>query len=395
MSLTLPVQVGPSPITINRDDRILVTRPDARIEAGEEQGFFTSDTRFVSAYDVWLNGRPPVLLNAAPIRYFSARYEFTNPALIGASGPIPAGTLALRIDRTVSGGLHEDLDLVNYGRDVAIVTIELRIHSDFADIFDVKEHQLVRRGTMQTRWLSSAREIRTSYANRSFRPELVIRVERAGSVPQFANGKLTFVAVVRPKDAWHVCLKWLPMADGDGRPATLGCSALTESRAGIVGPALPYVGLSTPNHSVRSAWEQAVRDMEALRLHDRQDGREAVISAAGVPWFVTLFGRDALLVGMLGISGYPEFAAGALERLAELQATDHDPERDMEPGKIPHEIRRGELTRLGLLPFAPYYGTHDATSLFVVLLSYLYQWTGDRSLVQRYLANAEAASEWI
>ncbi len=395
MSLTLPVQVGPSTITINRDDRILVTRPDGRIEADAEQGFFSSDTRFVSAYDVWLNGRPPVLLNAAPIRYFSARHEFTNPALIDASGPIPAGTLALRIDRTVWGGLHEDYDLVNYGRQVAIVTLEVRIHSDFADIFDVKQHALVRRGTLQTRWFSTAREIRTSYVNGSFRPELVIGVQRAGSAPQFANGRLTFVAVMPPKDVWHVCLEWLPMADGDGRPATLGCNALTEDRAGIVGPKLPYVGLSTPNRSVHSAWEQAVRDMEALRLHDRQDDRKAVIAAAGVPWFVTLFGRDSLLVGMLGISGYPEFAAGALERLAELQATEDDPERDMEPGKIPHEVRRGELTRLGLLPFAPYYGTHDATCLFIVLLSYLYQWTGDRSLVQRYLANAEAARHWM
>ncbi len=395
MSLTLPIQVGPATITINRDDRVLVTRPDARIEADGEQGLFASDTRFVSAYDVWLNGRAPVLLNSAPIRYFSARYEFTNPALIDPSGPIPASTLALRLDRTISGGLHEDYDLVNYGRDVAIVTLDLRIHSDFADIFDVKEHELVRRGTIQTRWFSSAREIRTSYVNRSFRPELVIRVERASSAPQFANGKLTFVAIVPPKGVWHTCLEWLPIADGDGRPETLGCNALTESRAGIVGPALPYVGLSTPNHSVRSAWEQAVRDMEALRLHDRQNGREAVIAAAGVPWFVTLFGRDSLLVGMLGISGYPEFAAGALQRLAELQATEDDPERDMEPGKIPHEVRRGELTRLGLLPFAPYYGTHDATSLFVVLLSYLYQWTGNRSLIERYLANAEAANSWI
>jgi glycogen debranching enzyme len=395
MSLTLPVQVGPSTITINRDDRILVTGPDARIDADAEQGFFTTDTRFVSAYDLWLNGRRPVLLNAAPIRYFSARYQFTNPALMDASGPIPASSLALRLDRTVAGGLHEDYDLVNYGRGVAIVTLEIRIHSDFADIFDVKEHELVRRGTMQTRWFPGAGEIRTRYVNGSFRPELVIRVERADSPPQLANGKLTFVAVVPPKDVWHVCLKWLPMADRDGRPETLGCSALTESRAGIIGPALPYVGLATPNDAVRSAWEQAVRDMEALRLHDRHDGREAVIAAAGVPWFVTLFGRDSLLVGMLGISGYPEFAAGALQRLAELQATVDDPQRDMEPGKIPHEVRRGELTRLGLLPFAPYYGTHDATSLFIVLLSYLYQWTGDRSLVLRYLANAEAASDWI
>ncbi len=119
------------------------------------------------------------------------------------------------------------------------------------------------------------------------------------------------------------------------------------------------------------------------------------IPAAGVPWFVTLFGRDSLIVSMQGISGFPEFASGALRRLSELQATADDPERDMEPGKIPHEIRHGELAQLEILPFEPYYGTHDATSLFVIVLSYLYHWTGDERVLRRYLPNAEAAMAWI
>jgi glycogen debranching enzyme len=98
---------------------------------------------------------------------------------------------------------------------------------------------------------------------------------------------------------------------------------------------------------------------------------------------------------MQGISGYPEFAAGALRRLAELQATGDDPERDMEPGKIPHEIRHGELAQLGILPYRPYYGTHDATSLYVIVLSYLYQWLGDAAILRRYIAHAESAMAWI
>ncbi|MBA2489566.1 MAG: amylo-alpha-1,6-glucosidase [Chloroflexi bacterium] len=395
MSLTLPVQVGPGNITINRDDRILVSAPDGGIEPDAEQGFFASDTRFVSAYGATLNGRRPVLLNSAPIRYFSVRHEFTNPALLDSDGSIPASTLGLRLDRTVAGGVHEDYDLVNYGVRPVVVVLELRIESDFADLFDVKGHQLVRRGTLQTRWFPRAGELRTSYRNRTFRPGLVVRVERASSRPQFANGRLTFVALIVPKDVWHVCIKWLPIIDIGERPTTLGCNALTEDRAGIVGPELPFVGLSTTNDGVRRAWEQAVRDMEALRLHDRLDSGGAVVPAAGVPWFVTLFGRDSLLTGMLGIGGYPEFAAGALRRLSELQATRHDPERDMEPGKILHEIRRGELTQLGLLPFAPYFGTHDATSLFVILVSYLYQWAGDEDVLRRYLSAVESAMRWI
>jgi glycogen debranching enzyme len=119
------------------------------------------------------------------------------------------------------------------------------------------------------------------------------------------------------------------------------------------------------------------------------------IPAAGVPWFVTLFGRDTLIVSMQTISGYPEFAAGALRRLGAMQATTEDPERDMEPGKIPHEIRHGELAQLGILPYQPYYGTHDATSLYIIVLSYLYQWLGDTAILRQYLDNAEAALRWI
>ncbi|MDO8484962.1 MAG: hypothetical protein Q7S35_08445 [Candidatus Limnocylindrales bacterium] len=91
---------------------------------------------------------------------------------------------------------------------------------------------------------------------------------------------------------------------------------------------------------------------------------------------MTLFGRDALIVSMQGKTGYPKFAAGALRRLAQLQATSDDPERDMELDKIPHEIRHGELAQLGILPFQPYYGTHDATSLYILVLSYLHHWLG-------------------
>ena len=395
MSLTLPVQVGPDTITINRDDRILVTERDGRVLPEAEHGFFASDTRFLAAYDLSLNGRRPVLLNSAAIRYFSARYEFTNQQMLDTQGSIPPSSVALRIDRTIAGGVHEDIDLVNYGSRTVDLTVELRMDSDFADLFDVKNARLVRRGSIQTRWFPSAGELRTTYANGSFRRRLVIRVEKAGSTPQFANGRLTFVVELAPKDVWHTCVKWLPLRNGGPRPKTLGCNALTEGRAGRVGPRLPYVGIDTRNDQVRRAWEQAVRDMEQLRLHDRRNGRSGVVSAAGVPWFMTLFGRDSLLVGMLGISGYPELGAGALQALAALQATEDDPVRDMEPGKIPHEIRRGELTELGLLPFSPYYGTHDATSLFVILLSYLYHWTRDMRPVKRYLGNAEAAMRWV
>jgi glycogen debranching enzyme len=392
--VTLAVPVGPPTITINRDDRVVVCQPNGRIDPDEEQGFFARDTRFISGYDFWVNGQRPTLLNSSPIEFFSSRFEFTNPDLIDEAGTIPREHLSIRLDRTVAGGVHEDFDLVNYARRPVKLVLEIAIASDFADIFDVRHRELVRRGTIDTQWSRARQVLRTSYRNRDFRRDLVVEVENADSAPQFANGRLIFVADLAPKGVWHACLRWLPITRSGRRPETLSCNALLATTEES-GARLPNVGLETPSETVGRTWRQAVRDMEALRLEDPQFAPGVYIPAAGVPWFVTLFGRDALVVSMQGISGYPEFAAGALRRLSELQATEDDPERDMEPGKIAHEIRHGELTQLGLLPYAPYYGTHDATSLFVIVVSYLYQWLGDVEILRRYLPNVEAAMGWI
>ena len=392
--MTFPVQVGPATITINRDDRVLIAQPDARI-LGEADGFFTRDTRFISGYDLWINGRRPILLSSAPIQSFSSRFEFTNEASVDAGGVIDRQSIALRIDRTVAEGVHEDLDIVNYARRTVRLTVEIAVLSDFADIFDVKSGQLLRRGEVNTRWFRSRGELRTTYVNREFRRDLIIAVERSTSVPQFGNGRLVFVATIPPKGAWHTCLKWLPVTGMRRRLTTLDCNAVDAPLRSAGGKRLPNVSIESPNVTVDRAWDQAVRDLEALRLEDPAFERGVFIPAAGVPWFVTLFGRDSLIVSMQGISGFPEFAAGALRRLSQLQATADDPERDMEPGKIPHEIRHGELAQLGILPFQPYYGTHDATSLFVIVLSYLYDWLGDPEVLRRYLLNAEAAMTWI
>ena len=392
--MTFPVQVGPSTITLNRDDRILISQPDGRI-TGEADGFFTRDTRFISGYDIWINGRRPILLGSGPIQSFSSRFEFTNDALVDSDGLIERQTLALRLDRTISGGVHEDFDLDNFSPRPVRLTVEIAIVSDFADIFDVKRGQLIRRGQLNTRWFRSRGELRSTYTNGDFRRELVMAVERAGSPPQFANGRLVFDIQLPPKGTWHTCLKWFPITRSQRRVATLDCNAVDAPMRAVGAARLPNVSITSPNPTVDRAWAQAVRDLEALRLEDPTFERGVFIPAAGVPWFVTLFGRDSLIVSMQGISGFPEFASGALRRLSELQATTDDPERDMEPGKIPHEIRHGELAQLGILPFQPYYGTHDATSLFVIVLSYLYHWTGDERLLRRYLPNAEAAIAWI
>lgn len=395
--MTLAIPVGPSDVTINRDDRVLVCQPDGRIDPGSQEGFFARDTRLVSGWEARLNGQAPVLLSSSPVRFYSARFELTNPLLLDPDGPIDPHSISFRLDRTISGGIHEDYDIVSFARREIQLTIEVGIVSDFADLFEVRSGALVRRGHLTSRWFDTRHELRTRYEHRDFRRELVVAVDRASSRPHFANGRLLFAARIPPKGHWHACIRWLPITGGSGRrPTTLPCNALTDERIDEGTPQrLPRVGLVTPAGAVSRAWDQAVRDLEALRLEDPSQGRNVFVPAAGVPWYVTLFGRDSLVVSMQCISGFPEFAAGALHRLSQLQATTEDPERDMEPGKIPHEIRHGELAELGLLPFQPYYGTADATSLFVIVLAYLHDWLGDEAIIRRYLANAEAAMRWI
>ena len=396
----MPVTVGPSTLTINYDRQFLISQPNATMLPQDDVGFYASDTRFVSGYEVTLNGRPPKLLDAITVEHFSARYEFMTPELplgpgsgAGADGLLPEGSIGLRLERTILEGIHEDYDLTNYAMYPVRVVLEIAIESDFADVFDVRNHRLIRRGDLQTTWRPRIGELRSTYRNRTFHRGLLVKVEKAGSKPEYANGRLVFRLDIAPRGEWHTCLKWLPVIGQ--RPArTLPCHALVLDEARRMHK-LPPLEIVTSHPTLPAIWRQAVEDTDALRMVDTTVRGGMFVPAAGIPWFVTLFGRDSLVVSMESISAFPEFALGALRTLSKVQATDDDAEQDKEPGKIPHEIRSGELASLKLLPFAPYYGTADATPLFIIVLSYAYQWSGDVALLQRYRRNAEAALNWL
>jgi glycogen debranching enzyme len=398
----MPVTVGPSTLTINNDRQFLVCQPDATMAAQDDVGFFARDTRFVCGYTLTMNGRRPQLLDAVTVDHFSARHEFMSPELplgpsLGSAGDgvLPERSIGFRLERSILEGIHEDYDLVSYAAHPVRIVLEVGIESDFADIFDVRERRLVRRGDLQSTWRPRAGVLRVRYHNKTFKRGLLVKVENASSAPEFANGRIVFMAELVPKVPWHACLLWLPMIE-ERTARVFSCHATDRSMASAAARRLPPVELVTPSHATLPAiWRQAVADMEALRMEETTVGRNVFVPAAGIPWFVTLFGRDSLIVSIESISGFPEFALGALQTLAKVQATSDDPEQDKEPGKIPHEIRSGELASLGLLPYAPYYGTHDATSLYLIVLSYAYQWTGDVGLLRRYRRNADAALNWV
>src|SRR4029077_1055189 len=259
----MPVTVGPSTLTINHDRQFLISQPNATMAPQDDVGFYAHNTRFVSGSSVTINGLKPLLLDAITVEHFSARYEFMTPQLRlgpgasdGADGTLPEGSVGFRMERTILEGVHEDYDLTNYAMHTVRLVLEISIESDFADIFDVRSHRLIRRGDLQTTWRPRAAELRSNYRNRTFRRGLVVKVEKAGSKAEYANGRLVFVCELLPRAEWHVCLKLLPVIRP--RPArTLPCHSLILGDSRVAHP-LPPVELVTSHPKLPAIWHQAV-----------------------------------------------------------------------------------------------------------------------------------------
>jgi len=396
-------------VSTHFDDEVVVCERSGEMSSTKEQGYFAADTRLASGYRLKLSGKQPILLNGAATDHHSARFEFTNPPLIGGDdGDVPEHSLHLRLDRTVGPGIHEDYDLTNQSRDDAVFDLEVSIETDFADIFDVKAHRRIRRGIIHSFWDEEKSRLTTRYTNGTFERALVLEVADNDSPPQFANGGILFRIELDPAGSWHCCLWWMPEIDGKERRVTRPCHQLLEADSHREVARRRWVEqatiFETSNPGVTGALRQAIDDLAGLRLHHHDDlatgdptgdDVDAWVPAGGIPWFVTLFGRDALTISFQTLVISPRFALGSLRALAALQADDYDDRRDMQPGKIEHEVRHGELAALHLIPHTPYYGTHEATPLYVLVAARAWRWHGDRKDLDAVRPHVERALAWI
>ncbi|HVB02049.1 MAG TPA: glycogen debranching N-terminal domain-containing protein [Acidimicrobiales bacterium] len=405
----MEISVGPPVVSTHFDDEIVVSELSAEMSSTKEQGYFADDTRLVSGYRLKLGGGRAILLNGTAVDHHSARFEFTNAEVDGCDGGrIPEHCLHLRLDRSIGPGIHEDYDLTNQSRSAIIVDLEVSIESDFADLFDVKAHRRIRRGSIRSLWNQEERRLTTTYTNKTFERSLVIEIINNDSPPEFANGGIRFQIALAPSATWHCCLWWMPVVDGRERRVTRPCHSLVDSISETETIVKQWIGqatnIGTSNVDVTIALHQAVDDLAGLRLyrHDelaafgkKKQDLEAWVPAAGVPWFVSLFGRDALIVSMQTLALSPRLALGSLRALAKLQADSYDDRRDMQPGKIEHEVRHGELAALNLTPHTPYYGAHETTALFVLVAARSWRWHGDRRALESIRPHVERALSWI
>ncbi|HEX3162083.1 MAG TPA: glycogen debranching N-terminal domain-containing protein, partial [Pseudolabrys sp.] len=344
--MAFELNVGPWQLALHQGNSVLITDRDGQISWPSDKGLYFFDTRLISSWQIYANGEPWDLLNAGVITHYAARVFLTNRAIATEQGQIPARTLGLVLGRLISGGVHEDLDLVNHGMNPVRFNLEIAIRSDFADIFEVKSGHIVRRGRIVTEWLGDQSQLRTIYRNRDFCRETTIHTRRNGSRPVYANGRISFEVDLAPGASWHSCLLY-ELGDGKMRyEAPDKCIA--NSKQSKAGRGLEHwqqsvLKIHTSNEEFYRLFRQAIDDMAALRLPIEAADRLQFVPAAGVPWFVALFGRDSLIASLQNALVYPGFACGALDILGSLQAAERDDYRDAEPGKIMHEMRRGEL----------------------------------------------------
>jgi glycogen debranching enzyme len=396
--MALDLAVGPSQLAVHHGNSVLVTDRDGQIPWPSDKGLYFRDTRVISSWRIYANGISWDLLNAGNVTHYASRIFLTNPAIRTEDGDIPPRSLALALNRSIGRGVHEDLDLVNHGMKPVRFNLEIAVRSDFADVFEVKSGQIVRRGRIVTEWSDDKSQLRTVYRNEDFCREVTIHTRQSQSRPVYANGRISFEVALKPGTAWHSCLLY-ELGDGKARfEAPANCIAsCKESQAGRGQDdwQQSVLKIQTSNEEFYRLFSQAVEDMAALRLPIEGTDHLRYVPAAGVPWFLALFGRDSLIASLQTALVYPDFARGSLDVLGSLQATQRDDYRDAEPGKIMHEMRLGELAHFRLVPHTPYYGTADATMLYLIVLHVAWHSTGDTGLLERHLKTAEGCLDWI
>ena len=395
--MTFKVQVGPPQIAIHQGHTVLISEKDGQINWPSDKGLYFFDTRVISSWTIYANGETWELLNGGAISYYASRIYLTNPTVLTEDGTIPPRALGCTISRSISGGMHEDLDVTNNSMNRVRLQLEIALRCDFADIFEVKSGQIVRRGRITTDWSEPHQRLRTTYRNRDFSRVITVS-PHSPTKAVYANGRLSFEVVLDQGRAWHCCLLYT-LADGErhfAAPADcVGFSHKSHHAETMADWLKNVVEIRTSNEEFYRLFRQALEDMAALRLPIGDTDHMVFLPAAGLPWFVAPFGRDSLIVSLQNTLIYPEFGRGALEILGSLQTTEEDNYRDAEPGKILHEMRYGELAHFKLIPHTPYYGTADATPLYLITLHAAWRATGDRSLLERHLETAERCLSWI
>jgi glycogen debranching enzyme len=386
-----PPELGPEAVQILEGSAFVVSDAAGDIPEGVVAGLFHRDTRHISKWELFIGGKKPVVLTSAPVDYYSASFTLTNPDLPG----LAPQSLSIQRFRIVGNGMRESITVENHLSRPIEVELRVSCGADFADLFEVKDRIAEKEGAYTVdRASGDAATLSFRYQNGPFRVGTWIRPTQP---PRIEGEEFVWDLQLDARASWTTGLRVAVTEEDAKREPTHGEFVATSRMADLVFEKwrsdVPRIESGTD--LVRHLFERSVVDLAGLRLTESFRGYEASLPAAGLPWFMAIFGRDTLLTSYMSLWVGPELARGALYALAAMQGEEVDDFRDEEPGKILHEIRHGELTALGKRPHSPYYGTADATPLWLILLSEYWRFTGDGATCSELKRSAMAALDWI
>jgi glycogen debranching enzyme len=366
------------------------SRGDIEASLDDPTGLFSFDTRFLSQWVLTVNGQRLNALSTDDLQYFEARFF-----LVPGTGTvyIDAKMSVIR-QRAVGDGFFETISITNHDEKPVDVSVRIDAGCDFADLFEVKD-ALKKKGTYYTR--VGGDQLVLGYERDTFNRETVIS---AGAGAQIDEHGFTFDVTIPPKGEWSTDLKVVTSMLGLGelRSSTKDGGGIRRARPNMERDLDKWLAdaptLDCDWPSLQRTYQRSLVDLAALRFSPVTEGRHS-IPAAGLPWFMTIFGRDSIFTSLQALPFAPELAATTLHVLGMRQGTRVDDFRDEDPGRILHEMRYGEMTAFEERPHSPYYGCADATPLYVVLLDEYERWTGDAKLVRELELQARAALNWI
>ncbi|HJT38125.1 MAG TPA: glycogen debranching N-terminal domain-containing protein [Actinomycetota bacterium] len=390
-AIELPtVDIAPDAVNVLEGSTFVVSDVRGDVQESTVAGFFHDDTRYLSRFVLTVDDRKLDSLSAGNINYFSAAFYLTNPDMPG----LKARSISARRARFVGDGLREEIWIKNHLDTPIRIRVRLLCAIDFADLFEVKSMDVEKQGSLRITPDDKRARMSFDYANGSFHARAQIRSSASAEV---GDDGFTFELNLDARGEWTTTIEVRVHQNDEYLEPRHHAFADPEKEGELL---LSKWRDEVPQ--LRATWDllhhvyrKSIFDLAALRLRTDFGGDEYWLPAAGLPWFMAIFGRDTIVTSYQSLWVGPELVRGALHALSELQGKEVNDFKDEQPGRIPHELRFGELTALGLKPHSPYYGTTDATPLWLTLLSEYWRYTHDDACVHELRDNAMAALRWI
>jgi glycogen debranching enzyme len=407
-------------LTVKDDDLFLVTDTLGNIsgcsinDGNPSMGLFCCDTRFLSRLEVQIDGRSPVLLSSTADKGFSLSILCTNPRI---DDRLKADTIGLKRELVLNGALFEEIEVSNYSTTTQSFELSLSFDADYVDLFEVRGFGRDKRGKLLRQVeLVVEQEVIVSVDGASPQNQPHVSTEKSLTLAYLGLDGMVMESRIqfqhRQPDYFkgYTAIWVLELASHETQMLGYRVNMLTNNKSSSTVSAAFTLGQAKAAEMMEEQqWGQQITQIRAdktifNRVIERAEqdmyllrqsfGRHKTVSA-GVPWFSTLFGRDSIITASQSLMLNPQIAKETLNILATYQGKVEDEWREEEPGKILHELRFGEMARCQEIPHTPYYGTIDATPLWLMLYAEYYAWTHDQETLEQLWSNAVAAMEWI